>query len=103
MQNILKKKKNSYERYDKRIFSDLNSNLQASSCDESIESLHADSRCHVVIKALSYFKFENVNVLWKKNVDITINYPYVWYENKVVVKVSQQDELTKFLAFQLLD
>ena len=99
---MLKKKKNYYERYDKRIFSDLNSNLQASSCDESIESLHADSRCHVVIKALSYFKFENVV---KKNdkFDITIHYPYVWYENKVIVNVSQQDELTKFLAFQLLD
>ena len=66
-------------------------------------SRYADSRCHVVIsKALSYFKFENVV---KKNdkFDTTIHYPYVWYENKVIVNVSQQDELTKFLAFQLLD
>ena len=73
------------------IFSDLNSNLQASSWDESIESLHADSRCLVVIKAQGYLKFENLNVMRKKNdkFNITIHYPYVWYENKVIVKVSK--------------
>ena len=80
-------------------------NLQASSCDDSIESLHADGRCQVVIKASSYLKFENVNVMRKKNdkFNIIIHYPCVWYENKDNAKISQQDELTKFLAFQLLD
>ena len=44
---------------------------------------------------------ENINVMWKKNdkFNITIDYPYAWYENKVIAKISQQDELTKFLAF----
>ena len=67
------------------IFSDLNSNSQPSSCDDSIESLHADSRCHVVIKAPSYFQFENVNVKF----NITICYPYAWSDNKLIAKISQ--------------
>ena len=56
----------------------LNPNVPASSCDDSIESVHADSRCHVVIKAPSYFQFENVNVMRNKNdkFNITIHYPY---------------------------
>ena len=64
---------------------------QASSCDESIDSLSADSRCHVVIKGPIYFQFENVNVMRKKNgkFNITIHYPYVWYENKVIAKISK--------------
>ena len=59
----------------------------------------------MVIKAPSYLKFENVNVMRKKNdkFNIIIHYPCVWYENKVNAKISKQDELTKFLAFQLLD
>ena len=61
--------KNYYERYDKGIFSDLNSKLQASSCDDSIKSLHAYSGCyHVIIKASSYFIFENdKNIMRTKN------------------------------------
>ena len=44
---------------------------------------------------------ENVNVMRKKNdkFNITIHYPYVCYENNVIANISQQDELTKFLAF----
>ena len=53
----------------------------------------------------NYFQFENVNVMRKKNdtFNITIHYLYVWYENKVIAKISQQDELTKFSFSQLLD
>ena len=67
------------------MLSDLNSNLQASSYDDSIDSLHAESLCHVVIKAPSYFMSENINVMRKKNnkFNITIYYPYVWYENNL--------------------
>ena len=48
-------------------------------------------RCHVVIKGPIYFQFENVNVMRKNNdkFNSTIHYPYVWYENKVIAKISQ--------------
>ena len=39
--------------------------------------------------------------------EMTKLYPYVWFENNVrqtvIAKISQQDELTKFIAFQLID
>ena len=65
------------------ILCDLNSNLQASSYDDSIESLHAVSRCNLVIKApASYFISGNIN---EKNdkFNITMHYSYVRYENNL--------------------
>ena len=99
-QNLLRKKKNYYERYDKGIFSDLNSHLQVSSCDDSIESLHAYSHCHVVIMASSYFMFENdKNIMRTKNsylisqsiIPICMRTIHV---HEVIAKISQQNELT---------
>ena len=64
-QKCWEKKKIYYERYDKGIFSDLNSNLQASSCDDSMESLHAYSGRyhHVIIKASSMLYLKMIKIL----------------------------------------
>ena len=108
-QNYWEKKKNYYERYDKRIFSDLNSNLQVSSCDDSIKSLHAYSRCHVVIKAWSYFMFENDKNIMRTKISNLISQSIIpifmrtIHVHEVIAKISQQHELTNFLTFQLLD
>ena len=58
----------------------------------------------MVSKAPSYFMFENKNVMRKKN-DKFYNRMHgmrTIYAHEIIVKIGQQNELTKFLAFQLL-
>ena len=80
---------------------DLNSNLQASSCDDSIEGVHEDSRSMRSLRPqvnlclkIKYCEKE------KFKFDITIHYPSICvgtiYFHEVIAKISQQNELTSF-------